>query len=151
MFYLGAVLITLALAMLSRQHMVAIVAAVMFTQWAVGNLIVDNFGFTAATYLNPVLDVAWSFYVGTLLHRHRERWLLGILCIFVIMGCAHVAYHFTTFYTSTGMWAYFATLNVLFLAQVVITGARGAFNVDWRGYWNSAFRRMPQNNLGDMG
>jgi hypothetical protein len=128
-------------------------AAVLFSAWAVSNFVVSFLGFEYSPYILPVLDTVWALYCCVLCLNKKPLWLIEVIVLFCASIGAHVAYHVDiTIYKSVNAYTYFASLNVLFLLQLIVVGAEGAKHVTlpWVRHISDLFDRLfSRNNKGN--
>ncbi len=115
---------SLLLAMLSNSHVLQKVGLLLLFAWAASNVAVDWLGFQRAPLLVPTIDAAVCLGIAGVGFKNRSNVSLAIVCLYVIVGVVHVmalALRMQETYT------YYATLNLLFLAQLLILGGSGAW------------------------
>lgn len=113
-----AIVVLLSLA--SRSHVFQKIALLLLGAWATTNIAVELLGFVKAPLIVPSLDAVFAILVAAVGYANRSRIALFVFLLYALVGCEHVV-AFVLRVQST-YW-YYATLDVLFLAQLLIVGA----------------------------
>ena len=123
MFYGGLTVIMLLLAWASGQHVPQKLALLMLASWSTSNLAVSLLGFDGASYVTPAIDAALAVPTAALALNNRSWGAFWTLIMFLLQIAAHgVAF------MANGQASYllYLSLNLLFLAQVVMIGGISA-------------------------
>jgi hypothetical protein len=119
-----AVAAMLACVWLSRSPVLQKTGLLLMYAWALSNLAVDWLGFERAPLLVPSLDAIIAILIAITGYRSRSRLSLVVFGIYAIIGSIHVWALLTQMQET---YTYYATLNLLFLSQLLILGGSGAW------------------------
>lgn len=123
----------------SRAHVLQKLGFCLLADWALGNAIVQGMGYDHAPLMIPSLHGALAVLVAMVGYKHRSQVALVVFLCYALAGVVHVG-AFVTHRQAT--YAYYATLNLLFLAQLVTVGATGA-RLAVR-HWAAGSRQRPR-------
>ncbi len=119
---LCAVVVLLALA--SDWHVYQKLAMVLMVAWASTNIAVELMGFDKAPVIIPSMDAVFALVVATIGYMNRSRIALVVFSWYGVVGSVWVGAYLM--HAQSGWWCY-ATLDVLFLAQLLTVGAASAW------------------------
>lgn len=127
--------ITLLIAWASPSQVCQKLGLVLLAAWASSNVAVEVLGFLKAPVIIPSLDAAFAVVIATIGYLNRSRIALVVLLIYLLVGAVHVM---AFILRTQSTYSYYATLNILFLAQLLTVGIAGArmavsHRSDWRG------------------
>lgn len=114
----------LVIVLVSGSHVLQKIGLLLMIDWAASNLAVACLGFHRAPLMVPSLDAAICLGVALIGHKHRSNTALAIVCLYAIVGVVHVT---ALVLRMQETYTYYATLNLLFLAQLLILGGSGAW------------------------
>lgn len=119
-----AVLVMLAITWAAKDHVVQKLGLCLLASWSATQLANAGMGLDGTPLFMPSVQVALAIVVAVLGFANRS-WVA--LMVFVLYGVL-IGVHMAAWITQrTGDYFYFATLNVVFLSQVLIVGgASGA-------------------------
>jgi len=126
LFYLALSSIILFISVKSGKCEIQKTGAVLFTSCILSNAVVMTGTLAKVPYIFAIMDTIWVAYIGYLYFVTRKAWLIWIVALFVFMDAAHVAYNASLLTGSVFSDNYKLTLNLAFLAQLLLTG--------WTGY-----------------
>lgn len=132
----------LVLALTSDFHVFQKLGLILLLAWATTNIAVEMLGFAQAPVVIPSLDAAFAIIVATIGYINRSRVALVVFLLYALVGSVHVG-AFVLHKQAT--YGYYATLNVLFLAQLLTVGAAsGRMAVcRWIAFGRQRFRLDP--------
>lgn len=125
------------IAMASHHSAMIKYSLLMLASCAASNLCIAGLGYERAPILIAPIDGVLALILANV--ALRVGGLIGVAMF--ILFCEEMAVHCVGFVTcGTGQWGYWAALNVIFLAQVVINGGAGvAHGLD---YWSGGLARL---------
>ena len=125
------------IAMASHHPAMIKYSLLMLASCAASNLCVAAMGYERAPILIAPIDGVLALILANVARKAVS--LVGMAMF--ILFCEEMAVHCVGFVTyATGQWGYWAALNVIFLAQVVINGGAGvAHGLD---YWSGRLARL---------
>lgn len=122
-FGIGVALV-LFLAWTSGSHVHQKLSLLFLFAWSVSNVVVELVGFTDAPLLIPSLDAVMAILVAVLGYRYRNPTSIAIFTLYLLVGAVHVVAFILHL---QGTYTYYATLNLLFLVQLLTVGGSSAW------------------------
>ena len=116
--------LVMLLALGSHEHVRQKLAILFLVDWISTNLAVDLMGFSRAPLLIPSLDAVVAILVATIGYKNRSTIALVVFLLYVIVGGVHVG---AFILHAQETYAYYATLNMVFLAQLLAVGGSSAW------------------------
>ena len=118
------VILTVGSAWLSGNQVLQKLSLVLLAAWASTNLAVEALGFVRAPLIVPSMDAVFAIIVATIGYMNRSHIALVVFLLYAAVGSVHVG---AFILHSQSTYSYYATLNILFLAQLLTVGATGAW------------------------
>jgi hypothetical protein len=126
LFYGACVIAALVLAVISRRVPLIKLGLILLAAWGACNVVVITHGHASAPLLIPTIDAILALLTAGVAAIDHDKTAGAVFAIFVGVQIVHVA----AFETHTqGTYSYFLTLNLLFLAQVLVVGGWSAWVV----------------------
>lgn len=114
-----AVAATLLLTWASGFHIFQKVGLLLMLAWAVSNVAVDYMGFPRAPLLIPSLDGLVGILIAMVGFQAKSKTALAIVVLYAIVSVVHVI---ALVLRMQETYTYYAALNILFLAQLLVLG-----------------------------
>lgn len=118
------VAVVLLCARASHQHVLQKIALVLLFAWSSSNVAVEVMGFARAPLAIPTLDAIAAVMIAVVGYRHRSNIAIVVFALYALVGWAHVA---AFVLKAQETYTYYAALNCLFLAQLLVVGAPSAW------------------------
>lgn len=115
--------VVLLLTFLSHFHVYQKLGMLFLFAWAASNVMVNLMGFADAPLMIPSLDAVVAILIAILGFRSRSFVALQVFALYLLVGFVHVS---AFILHRQGSYVYYATLNVLFLLQLLLVGAASA-------------------------
>jgi hypothetical protein len=116
--------LVMLLALGSHEHVHQKLSILFLGAWMTTNLAVDLMGFSHAPLLIPSIDAVVAIMVAAIGYANRSTIALAVFLLYVIVSGVHVG-AFILHVQET--YAYYATLNTIFLAQLLVVGGSSAW------------------------
>ena len=113
----------LLLARFSKQHVLQKIGLGLLFAYGASNVAVDFYGFQQAPLMVPTIDAVAAILIAATGYRSHNMTALVVFGIYAIVGLVHVG-AFVLKMQAT--YTYYLTLNLLFLAQLLIVGGVSA-------------------------
>lgn len=122
MAYGFATLLVLIAVWASGEHVLQKLGLLLLVSWASSNVAQAVLGFDGAPYVTPAIDAVLATVVAMLGIKNRSYIALAVVVIFFIQAGVHIVGFATNGNTS---YAYYLSLNLLFLGQLAVVGGAG--------------------------
>ena len=144
MFYGLMVAIMLLLAWRSKSHAEQKLGLLMLASWSPSNVAVTLYGLSAAWAVIPSVDAVIAVIAAMVALQYRSLVGLGVVLLFVAEALTHLV---AIISHSEGSYGYYATLNIIFAAQVVWIGVSAGERVYRRGI-DRVHQRVSRHGFG---
>lgn len=123
----------LLLGLSTSDHVQQKLGFMLMAAWAASNLAVNYMGFEGASLIIPSLDGAMAILVALVGYKNRSMVALVVFCIYAIVGVVHIVAFAAG---EQAAYDYYASLNILFAAQLLMVGTASA--------WMALRARLPR-------